>query len=340
MYIGKILFWIIPSLVLAATIIGLAYSWRVDKGIAAALCVLLLVFIGYHYYDNNRIVVKREFVFLEGLPPAFEDFAILQITDLHGKNFGQNQVNLTSQINALEYDMIAFTGDMETSSKTFGPFVELLEGIKNRENMFYVNGNKDLAYRFLTGIKTSAGHKIEEYGCTLLDKPYPLMREGKTLWLVDDLSTTYPNFDPYQGAPRAHFSSDAEYLAYQKHFNELSIMAVQFKDSQDLTISLTHIPHTQAELEQTNSPVTIWDCDLILAGHYHGGQVRIPFYGAPFIPARAHFLQNFFPDQRYVKGLMPGNGLQQYISCGLGSNNVPFRLFNTPEINLLTLKAK
>ena len=82
------------------------------------------------------------------------------------------------------------------------------------------------------------------------------------------------------------------------------------------------------------------DFDLVIAGHYHGGQVRVPFYGAPFIPVMtSSFYDGFFPDQNYVSGLAAGNSIQQYISRGLGASNIPFRLFNTPEINLLTLKA-
>lgn len=341
---GKIVFWIVSILMIIGVAAGVVHLFRRNdrfyKGMTIVLFATLLILVVYHVYDNNRIVVKQDVVFIENLPPQFQDFTILQITDLHGKYFGQNQAYLTALINTLEYDIIAVTGDMETSSNSFDPFIALLEGIKNKENLFYVNGNSDLAYDFLTGTKTDSGQKIEECGCILLDKPYPLMREGQILWLVDDLSTSYRDLNPYQDVPRTRFRSDIEYIAYQEHYGDLGTMADRIKESSDLTVALAHIPRTQTELEKMVSPVNFWGSDLILAGHYHGGQIRIPFYGALFIPARSPFLENFFPDQRYVSGLIAGNNVQQYVSRGLGSSNIPFRLFNTPEINLLTLKTK
>ncbi len=341
MHIGKILFWIIPSLILAVTIISLAHSWRVGKYITAVLCVLLLLFIGYHYYDNNRIVVKREYVLLENLPPVFEGFTILQVTDLHGKYFGHNQDYLAAQINALVYDMIAFTGDMETNSSTFGPFLELLEGIKKKDHMFYVNGNYDLAYDSLTGEKTEVGTMLERHGCILLTEPYPIKKDGNTLWLADVTTRPYRGYDVYAGVPALEFKTDEQYQAYQSRLVEfLKIYAAPEHDG-TLRIGLTHIPFTKSDVEQGTPVLNTMHFDIVIAGHYHGGQIRIPFYGAPFIPVMtSSFDDGIFPDQKYVSGLVTGPRLQQYVSRGLGSSNIPFRLFNTPEINLLTLKAK
>lgn len=81
----------------------------------------------------------------------------------------------------------------------------------------------------------------------------------------------------------------------------------------------------------------------MLAGHYHGGQWRIPFYGAIFVPDAFSDVY-LFPNQNEVKGLVTWGDTNQYVSAGLGANNRfklwEFRLFNTPEINLLTLSIK
>ena len=81
--------------------------------------------------------------------------------------------------------------------------------------------------------------------------------------------------------------------------------------------------------------------DLILSGHYHGGQIRIPFYGALFIP---HINGGkIFPQQDEVSGLKDYGLFKQYTSKGLGSNFYfklfQFRIFNTPEINVIKLTS-
>lgn len=343
--LGKVVFWIIFTLFLTTATLVLVYLfWRIskaDKDVLAVLSALLLVLIGYQYYDNNRIVVKRETIVLENLPPAFEGFTILQLTDLHGKNFGREQSNLTALVNLLDHDMVAITGDMETSRADFEPFLKILDGVENGELVFYINGNYDLAYNSLTGQKTQIGTLLEEHGCIMLNQPYPLVRGGHTLWLTEVMTRPYHGFDVYDGVPRNEFRSDALYEAYQEQLEHLQSWARQVNDGPDVMIGLAHIPFKQSDLESEPSQTGYLEFDLVIAGHYHGGQLRIPGYGAPFIPvASTYFYEGFFPDQRYVSGLVAGNGVQQFVSRGLGASNLPFRLFNPPEINLLTLKAQ
>ena len=81
--------------------------------------------------------------------------------------------------------------------------------------------------------------------------------------------------------------------------------------------------------------------EIILSGHYHGGQIRIPFYGALFIP---HINGGkIFPQQDEVSGLKDYGLFKQYTSKGLGSNFYfklfQFRIFNTPEINVIKLTS-
>lgn len=342
---GRIVFWIIFTLSLIIVTAGMAYLyWRVyraDQRIAAAILIVILSIIGYQVYDNYRITVVKETVLISDLPQAFEGFTILQVTDLHGKYFGQNQAYLMAQINALEYDMIAFTGDMETSSNSFSPFLALLEGIENKERMFYVNGNYDLAYDSLTGKNTEVGTLLGKHGCVLLTEPYPIEKDGNTLWLTDLTTRPYRGYEVYSGIPPREFKTDEQYQAYQSRLTKFLRIYAPAANDGDVKVALAHIPFTKSDLEKGVPKHNNLEFDVVLAGHYHGGQIRIPFYGAPFIPVMtSSFYDGFFPDQNYVSGLATGNGLQQYISRGLGASNLPFRLFNTPEINLLTLKSK
>lgn len=309
---------------------GKAFEW-------GFLIVVGLVLI-YNLYDNNRFIVKEESVYIENLPAAFDGFTILHISDLHGKVFGRDHTNLTSRINSLDYDVIAFTGDMETATRSFDPFYALLDGIDNQDHMLYVNGNVDLAYTSLTGDVRARGRRLEEHGCTLLNQPYPIVRDGATLWLVNDLARHY-NFQLPDELSSRH--GDREREVYADYISEMTQISAQNKMGRANTVVITHYPYNLSELETAATKSAIFRNDLIIAGHYHGGQIRIPFYGAIFIPVRNDREAGWFPEQKYVSGLVEYGGIQQYVSRGLGTSRMfPLRLFNTPEMNVITLRGQ
>ena len=264
--------------------------------------LLLLVFIVgiilYSVYDNNRIVLVKEKVEIENLHTSFNNFKILQITDLHGKMFGKNQKNLIDKINSINYDAIAITGDMiDSDSDDYEPFIKLLEGIENKEYIFYIPGNHGPEFF----------DKLGDLGCIPLDNPYEIQRGNDKIVLFD----FYNNLG---------FRDDIkEYENYT-------------------TIAITHYPWNDSFYNNAREHVGKYD--LVIAGHYHGGQIRIPFYGALFIPNINE--AGLFPKQSDVSGYNVYGDYKQYISRGLGasklgSTNLKFRLFNTPEINLITL---
>lgn len=126
-------------------------------------------------------------------------------------------------------------------------------------------------------------------------------------------------------------------LQLQKWYAEL-------KDNGGVKVRVDHYP-VQANMTQEDWNVLGYiDYDLSISGHYHGGQLRLPFIGALYIPSPTSGIWNgYFPKQTEVKGLNQIQNMQQYISAGLGSSGsisfLDFRLFNTPEINVLILKA-
>jgi uncharacterized protein len=305
--------------------------------IMLAILSIAAVIIAYTIYDNNRIAVREQVVYIKNLPQEFDNFRVLQISDLHGKRFGESQSELIAKVNSVEYDMIAFTGDMETTSGDLTPFVELLKGIYNKDYMFYVNGNDDIAYSSIAGNESASGKKLEENGCILLTKPYPLIREGSTIWVSNYF--TKASIDKYKNKREIFLGTEEEYASYKDYLAELENMFLEIKDNADIKIAVTHIPFTRNDFAQMEKDNTL-DFNLILAGHNHGGQIRIPFYGALFIPGTLSHRGIWFPDQKDVSGLNEYEGIQQFISAGLGASVIPFRLFDTPEINIIILKAE
>ena len=92
------------------------------------------------------------------------------------------------------------------------------------------------------------------------------------------------------------------------------------------TILLAHEPQYMPEYAK-------FDIDLVMSGHAHGGQFRIPFIGGFVAPG-----QGFLP--KYTKGLYEENGTKMIVSAGLGNSVIPLRLLNRPEVGKITLKLR
>lgn len=261
------------------------------------LVAIMMTMVIYNVYNNNRIAVVKQNVAIKNLPKEFENFTILQVSDLHEKRFGNNQKRLIKMINSQNYDMMAITGDMQNEeSKDDKPLLEMLDGIKNKDNIFYIKGNQGPEF----------SDKLSSRGCISLDKPVEIKRGTSSIWV----------YDFFDG----------------KLNNEIKEI-----DESDIKIAVTHYPFDE-EFYKKSAKDAIGEYDLVLAGHYHGGQVRIPFYGAVFIPDVNG--NGFLPEQNVVSGLNTYGRYNQYVSRGLGASKngiFKFRLFNTPEINLITL---
>ncbi|WP_160058081.1 metallophosphoesterase [Alkalicoccus saliphilus] len=291
------------------------------------MCVLILVY----YESNERIVVKEETVYIEDLPASFENYTILQVADLHEKQFGRNQKRLIQRINNLSYDAVAFTGDMlkEEGSIGYKPAFDLIEGIDNLDKAWFVTGNTDKQKESRRNVLVDG---LEKRGVPLLNGA-EIIEKGKDKLVVIEFEALQRYFKQ---------KNKSEVLKGDGfEINQLD-KAVQ---NSDVIISLFHYPLTDVYIDELfEEGVNLSLVDLHIAGHYHGGQIRIPFVGAVFIPKVERGSSKFFPNQSRVRWHWEYRTLQQYVSTGLGSSNaVPFldfRLFNPPEINLITLKRK
>lgn len=324
---------------------------KIRKIFFRVLLILIIGSIVYNIYDNNRFKVVEQEVVIDGLPQSFDGFKILQISDLHGKYFGKSQSHLLHAINNLEYDMIAFTGDMNKNEdraiESSKPIFDLLEGIKNKEYMFWVDGNTGpYAIENIngcnTGELTEIGVMLQEKGCKILTLPYKISRENDTIWIVPEMSEV--TFSLYESTVDEYHVSEKEKNEKIRKYTRISRdMFNKINDTNEVKIMLDHYPIQTNLTKQQWEDIGWIDCDLILAGHYHGGQFRIPFYGALYIPSPTSGIKSgYFPNQNEVKGLCNVSGIPQYISAGLGASSslriFGFRLFNTPEINIITLK--
>jgi predicted MPP superfamily phosphohydrolase len=185
---------------------------------------------------------------------------------------------------------------------------------------------------------------MEDRGVQFLETNYTIELGESTIRLVDFESSIIneKRIEAYKAVSEDNNYSPYVRLQMQK-YEENTILD---EEETELLIALNHypVPDQRIDMLREDANYNLRDFDLVLAGHYHGGQFRLPFLGAIFVPEPFYERNGLFPPQNRVKGLWEYKGMKQYVSTGLGSSDtlpfMKFRLFNTPEVNVLIFKGK
>ena len=266
--------------------------------------VLILVVL-FLYEQNNRIQVSRHHVKEAKIPNAFSGFKILHISDLHNKSFGKDQSTLLRIILKLNPDIILITGDLIDRRRTdFKPVICLLDGI-SQYPVYFVPGNHE-----------AWSKHYAQFRELLLSKAVLLLENEFQTLLKDEQSITlYGLKDPGFYKQRDEITS-----------SRLILQATLEKwKPQAFSILLSHRPEYFDLYAEQHMNITF-------SGHAHGGQIRFPFVGAIMAPH-----QGFFP--KYSAGMYQMNTSKLFLSRGLGNSLFPFRIFNHPELILVTLET-
>ncbi|HJG85480.1 metallophosphoesterase [Pseudoflavonifractor capillosus] len=270
------------------------------------LLVLALVLLagGLFFYDQqNRIQTETITAASDRLPAGFDGYRIVQISDLHGKEFGEDNHILLEKTAELEPDLIAITGDVIDDPDQMGILEPLARGLAAIAPTFYVTGNHEWAIREAATVKSL----MEEYGVTVLSNEYlKLERGGDTIVLagIDDPNGPYDQKTPEELSGEIHAALGDPYVLLLAHRNEYYQVYGQC------------------------------GFDLTLCGHVHGGLIRLPFTDGLVDNTR----RRFFPT--HTAGLYPlDGGGTLMVSRGLGNGGISFRLFNRPHLPVIVLKA-
>ncbi len=272
--------------------------------IAGIIIAFLAVFL---YLQNNWIGTNRLELAFERLPESFEEFKIIQLSDLHGKAFGAGQQRLVRILKKAEPDMIVITGDL-IDGKRLGEqaALELVSEAVKIAPVYFVTGN----HEWWSGIFGTLEARLKEAGAAVLRNEWKEIDvRGQKICLagVDD--------------PASAGRGPGE-----TGFTESTLQEVAASMPEDsFKILLSHRPE---KLPQYSAG----GFDLVFSGHAHGGQFRLPFTGGLFAPD-----QGFFPE--YTSGVHREQSTVMVISRGLGNSIIPQRLFNRPEVVQVTLKG-
>ena len=271
---------------------------KLKKIIASILLVALLVVWG-----TNDIVTSEYFIGSEKIPSDFDGYRIVQVSDLHNKEFGKNQKRLIQKIKTANPDLIVITGDIVDRRKWGTKYMEeFLSEAKGIAPMYYVSGNHEV-----WSFKYDKVKKIlEKYDVNILD---------------DDVKTIkYKNSEiKIAGIIDTGFEDREEYVP-----EILKTLKNKIK-SNEYSILLSHRPEHIDDYADAGY-------DLVFSGHAHGGQIRIPFIGGIYAPH-----QGFMP--KYTKGVINKKKTKMVVSRGLGNSVIPIRILNRPEITITVLKS-
>ncbi len=276
------------------------------KMLKIPLFILLTVAIGsaFIFWDNNRITVSNFTVSPENLPDSFNGFRIVQISDLHNKDFGGR---LSKKIKEIKPDIIVITGDLIDFYHTDAEkSIEFIKEIQFAEMIFYVSGNHEHRIDFYPQFK----QELEALGVITLDgKGFSLKLNNDEIFIagMEDLTFFGPTI---LDESRAAFENKLQELVAEK--------------GDKTGILLSHRPEIFEIYKRSGF-------DVVFTGHAHGGQFRLPFLGGVYIPN-----QGFFAE--YQAGLYQHGKTSMLVSRGLGNSAFPFRIGNPPEIIVCTLE--
>ncbi len=270
------------------------------------ICVGILVMLIVCAFFNGLVVNTHKLT--TNKINKNETIRIVLITDLHSHIYGDNQSKLVSLIKKQKPDIIALAGDIADDAEPIEGTKQFLMAIKGLAPTYFVTGNHEYWSNDVKNIKAL----FKRYNVNVLENNYQNISIRNSNLIICGVE-------------------DPEVVRYENNnFNyreEMYNSFLELKDKPQYKILLAHRPEL-IELYKENS------FDLVLSGHAHGGQVRIPFLiNGLFAPN-----QGWFP--KYAGGKYEHDSLTHIVSRGLSYNPRLPRIFNPPELVVIDIEGQ
>lgn len=273
----------------------LKLKWKIIFGI---LIFILLLFICLRFIGTKGLIIKEYKVVNKNIDTSFYGFKIVHFSDLHyGMSVDEKVLsNLVDKINKTKPDIVVFTGDLIDKKKNYTEsdtklLTKYLSKIKSSYGNYYVNGDDDENINSFDSIMVNSNFKS-------LNNNYEVITSEKNKKILISGISTNANIKIFND-----IFKDDDY--------SYKIIMMHYTDNYDL--------------------ISKYNFDLVLSGHSHNGQVRLPYIGA---------LVKMNNSKKYYDPYYKINDTDMYISGGIGNSKVNLRLFNTPSFNLYRLVDK
>lgn len=292
------------SSLLIAKILNIA-MWLI---IIAIVISIISTILSYFIIGVTEYIVTSK-----KIPTSFNGYKILQLSDLHNASYGKNNIKLLKKIREINPDIIVMTGDMVSSnSKNFDNFYNFAKEVSTEYTTYYIMGNHEL--RLPKKQQTKILENLKTFGIKILDnKNINIEKNNEHI----NLYGLHQPVSTYKNVLKGNLDTSFTVKNMKNLFPSI--------DTTKFNILLSHSPFEFDVFEN-------WGADLILSGHVHGGLIRLPFIGGFLSPERS-----FFPE--YDSGEYYLGNSKMIVSRGLGNGTINIRVFNNPEICVITLTS-
>ncbi len=263
------------------------------------ILLILLLLAAFFYWQNFSVQTETLTVKCDGLPTRFDGLRIVQLSDLHGRSFGEDNAKLLASVTEAAPDLICITGDLFNTAQQVQQLTPFLRTLCEIAPTYYVTGNHEWQVEDLRSLLA----QMEALGVHVLRNEYVHLGDDLVIAGVDDPCGPYDQKTPEQ-----------------------LVSEIRAEVGEECFVVM---------LDHRNDRLARWaelGVDLVLSGHCHGGVVRLPYVGGLFGTKR-----ELFPD--YDAGLYRHGRTQLYVSRGLGYSRVHLRLFNRPHLPVLILES-
>jgi len=283
--------------------------------IAAVSIILLSICFGWAYFiEPARLVVNSQELRIRGWDPAFDGLKVVAIADIHAGSNGANAEQIRRVVrtaNDQHADLIVLLGDYVSPANKNDhslkmPVSEMaknLSGLEAKYGVFAILGNQDDAFD-----SNEVSESLRRYGYNVLDGQVATINNNGRILRIAGLRDQL-----HVGNWQTYSDVNKRLLAPTEGMGDVLVL----QHSPDI------VPIITGELAISN------DLKLMLAGHTHGGQVWLPILGRPVVPSGY--------GQKYAAGFVSDPRLSVFVTTGVGTSNLPFRLMVPPEIAVLTI---
>lgn len=277
---------------------------------------LILIVVFLYTYSIIKVDITRYTVKSDKISNQFDDYTIVQLSDFHSKGYKDTTGIIIKEIEKINPDIIVMTGDMVSfDMENIDEFQNLINSLATNYPIYYINGNHEELVGML---------KPKEYDTFLKD--------------IKDLGVAVLKNNCIELIKGEESINLYEINIPLDEESGLYVTSEQLDDNY-INDTLSNVDENKFNILLAHNPLFIddyseWGADLVLSGHMHGGIIRIPIIGVGIASPE----KDYFP--KYDAGEFKIGDTTMIVNRGIGTSSSGLRIFNKPEISVITLESK